>query len=299
MEQTVWRDFITQLEKKRVTGVVLYQNGVKTAEHHFDDEHRRNQYSATKSFTALAVGIAEKEGLLSLDERIADCFPEDLPKNPSENLLSITVRDALAMSLGQDRAYLMGGDRFHLKETDWIKYVLSGAVVNKPGSVFLYNNAGPYLAGRLVQKRAGCSLTDYLMPRFFERAGIYRPTWELDPLGYSFGAGGLMLCVSELAQWGLLFLQNGWYNGKQLLNPVFVKKATSLQTPTPDGKKDAGYGYGLGLWLGANGSFSADGKYGQFCLVMRDKNAVLAVNAESRSPQEILDTVWDVLYPAL
>ena len=174
MERAAWHDFIFNLEGKRVTGVVLYQNGVKAEEYHFDDEHRRNQYSATKSFTALAVGIAEKEGILSLEEKIADCFPEALPEKPSENLLAITVRDALSMSLGQDRAYLMGGERVHLKETDWVKYVLSGPVVNRPGSVFLYNNAGPYLAGRLVQKRAGCSLTDYLMPRFFERAGIYR-----------------------------------------------------------------------------------------------------------------------------
>ena len=299
MEQIAWDNFIAHLEGKRVTGVVLYQDGIKRAEKHFDGEHRRNQYSATKSFTALAVGIAEKEGLLSLEEKISDCFPEELPENPSENLLAMTVRDALAMSLGQDRAYLMGEDRVHLKEKDWLRYVLAGAVPYKPGSRFLYNNAGPYLAGRLVQKRAGCSLVDYLMPRFFECAQIYRPTWEVDPLGYSFGAGGLMLCVSELAQWGLVFLQDGWYRGKQILLPEFVKKAASLQTPTSGLKKDACYGYGLGLWLGPNDSFRADGKYGQFCLVMRDKNAVLAVNAESRNPQEILDEVWEILYPAL
>lgn len=298
MQQSVWERFTEAVGPCRVTGTVLWQNGEKVAEHHFDAEHRRNQYSASKSFTALAVGIAEKEGLLSLDERIAGCFPEELPDDPDPRLLALTVRDALAMRLGQAEPCLMGGDRLHVAERNWVRYALSRPFSDEPGARFLYNNAGPYLAGRLVQKRAGCDLVSYLTPRFFSLAGIYRPTWETDPEGYTFGAGGLMLSVGELAHWGLLFLNGGRYAGRQVVLESFVREATALQIET-DGKGDAGFGYGLGLWLGKNGSFRADGKYGQYALVLRDKNAVLAVNAESRRPQKILDAFWEIVYPVL
>ena len=63
--------------------------------------------------------------------------------------------------------------------------------VYEPGTKFVYNNVGPYLAGVLVERRAGCDLVSYLYPRLFKPLGIARPTWELDPYGHVFGAGGL------------------------------------------------------------------------------------------------------------
>ena len=73
----------------------------------------------------------------------------------------------------------------------------------RAGTHFVYNNVGPYLAGILVQRRSGCDLVSYLTPRLFKHLGIKRPTWETDPLGNSFGAGGLFLTLSELHKFGL------------------------------------------------------------------------------------------------
>ena len=78
------------------------------------------------------------------------------------------------------------------------------APVLTPGSVFQYNNAGPYLLGILIQRKAGCSLEEYLRPRLFEPLGItLRPVVEKDPLGNTFGAGGLQLNVTEFSKLGL------------------------------------------------------------------------------------------------
>ena len=97
----------------------------------------------------------------------------------------------------------------------------------------LYNNVGPYLAGILVQRRAGCDLTEYLMPRLFGPLGIWRPTWECDPLGNTFGAGGLMLTLSELHRFGLLYLNEGMWNGQQLISREWVKESTQQQYSAP------------------------------------------------------------------
>ena len=189
-------EFDRQAEAHRALHILAVRDGEAVFRADYDEEIRRNQYSATKSFTSAAVGIAAGEGLLRLDERLTDAFADDLPPHVSENLARATVRDLLTMCLGQDSGFLMGGQRPFLRERDWVRYSLAQPFPHAPGTKFQYNNVGPYLAGVLVQRRAGCTLDKYLTPRLFEPLGITAPTWETDPLGYSFGAGGLFLCVS-------------------------------------------------------------------------------------------------------
>ena len=92
-----------------------------------------------------------QEGLLSLDEKLTEAFAEDLPKEVDENLKKATVRDLLTMCLGQEKGNLMGEQRPLYAEDDWVKLSLSLPFVYEPGTHFVYNNVGPYLAGILVQ----------------------------------------------------------------------------------------------------------------------------------------------------
>ena len=212
-----------------VLGVKISQGGEVIAHKTWDEECRRNVYSASKSVTSCAVGFAVQEGLLSLEERLVDAFAQDLPETVNENLERATVRDLLTMCLGQARGELMGAQRPLYQERDWVKLALSFPFTDAPNTKFVYNNVGPYLAGMLVQRRSGCDLVSYLTPRLFEHLGITRPTWETDPLGHTFGAGGLFLTLSELHTFGQFHLQNGQWNGRQLLDPAWVKASTSKQ----------------------------------------------------------------------
>ncbi|MCI5652050.1 MAG: beta-lactamase family protein [Ruminococcus bromii] len=276
-------EFDRAAQEYRVLNIIVRRDGETVFRADYDGEIRRNQYSVTKSFTSAAVGIAQKEGLLSLDERLTDAFRDDLPAHVSENLRQATVRDLLTMCLGQDRGFLMGEQRPFLPETDWVKYSLALPFVHAPGTVFQYNNVGPYLAGVLVQRRAGCTLDRYLTPRLFAPLGIIAPTWETDPMGYSFGAGGLFLCVSELLRFGELLLAGGKWNGRQLIPADYIAEASSKQV------ENGGEGYGYLFWRGAHNTYRADGKYGQYAIVLPDDNAVIAVNAECRPQHLLLD----------
>lgn len=287
--------FIQAAEPLRALGVAVSQNGKEIARHAWEGVCRRNVYSASKSFTSAAVGIAVGEGLLSLDEKLTDAFPEELPEQVSENLQKATVRDLLTMQLGQSRGFLMGEDRPFYKDPNWVKLALSQPFDYEPGTRFVYNNSGPYLAGILVQRRAGCDLVHYLLPRMFTPMGIQLPTWETDPMGSTFGAGGLFLTLDELQKFGLLYLQNGRWNGRQLVPAQWVKDSTSKQA---ENDRDT-FGYGYLFWGGEAGSFRADGKYGQFVILMRDKNAVVTVVAESRKADQLLHAVFEYLYPQL
>ena len=259
----------------------------------WDDDCRRNVYSASKSFTSAAVGIAQREGLLSIDEKLTDAFAEDLPEEVSENLAAATVRDLLTMQLGQAEASLMGGQRPFIEEDDWVKLSLSIPFVDRPGTRFVYNNVGPYLAGVLVQRRAGCDLVSYLMPRLFEPLGIKRPMWEACPLGYTFGAGGLFLNLPELHKLGLLYLQKGEWNGKQLIPQAWVEESSCKQAE--NGRE----GYGYLFWRGEKNTYRADGKYCQWSIVVQDKNAVISVMAECRDSEALNRAVFDEIYPQL
>lgn len=286
--------FIETGKELHLISLRVSQHGELVGKYNWDDDCRRNIYSASKSFTAAAVGIAQKEGLLSIDEPLTEAFPDDLPEEVNDHLKRATVRDLLTMCLGQEKASLMGAQRPYYKETDWVKLSLSIPFVYDPGSKFVYNNVGPYLAGILVQRRAGCDLLSYLQPRMLDCLGIPKTVWEVDRLGNTFGAGGLFLNVDELHKFGQLFLQDGAWDGKQLIPADWVRGCTTKQVDngTP-------YGYGYLFWGGPDEVFRADGKYCQLSLIMRKKDAVVSILSECRDEEALMKAIYGEIYTQL
>ncbi len=288
--------FVERATPLRVLNVRVSRNGELIGQYDWEADVRRNAYSASKSFTSAAVGIAQKEGLLSIDEKLTDAFPDDLPDEIPLALAAATVRDLLTMSLGQEKPHLMGEQRPHYTEKDWVKLSLSLPFSHMLGEAFLYNNAGPYLAGILVQRRAGQTLTSYLEPRLLKPLGIRHTVWEEDPLGHTFGAGGLFICTEELHKFGQLYLQEGSWNGKQILPAEWVRESLSVQAaPNPNNP----YGYGYLFWGGPEGSFRADGKFCQLSIICRDKNAVITMMSECRDADALMKAIFEEIWPQL
>lgn len=287
------REIERQADQMRILNLRVCRGGEMILKRDWDEEMRRNQYSASKSFTSIAVGMACREGLLSLDEKLCDAFYREMPEKPSEYLLQARVRDLLTMCLGQEKAWLMGGQRPVMEEEDWVRFCLNRPFTDAPGTRFLYSNVGPYLAGILVQRRSGCKLTEYLYPRLFEPLGIRRTVWECDPCGFTFGAGGLFLSVGELMKFGQFLLQMGSWNGKQLVPADYIEEASSPLV------ENGGEGYGYLFWRGPYNSWRADGKYGQLAIVLPDQDAVIAINAESQDAMKMMNCCMDVIIPQL
>ena len=290
-----FRAFEDKASELNVNGMMISQGGKLIFERHWQDDCRRNIYSASKSFTSAAVGIAIGEGLLSPDEPLTVAFTDDLPAQPGENLKKATVRDLLTMCLGQEKASLMGGQRPYIEQDDWVKLSLGIPFVDRPGTRFVYNNVGPYLAGVLVQRRCGSDLMKYLQPRLLDPLGIRHTMWETDPQGYTFGAGGLFLTVGELHRFGELYLADGEWGGRQLVPADWVRESTTRQVE--NSKDECGYGYLF--WGGAHDSFRADGKYGQLSILFRDKNAVVTVMCDNHDSKELMDAIYGDIYQEL
>lgn len=287
-------------ERLAVRGVRVYQNGVLTASYQPEPERRQDQYSGTKSFVATACAFALKEGLFRLEDTVLAHFAADAPAQPSARLCRMKLVHLLTMTMGFAEPLLMGESRYHLAERDWVKYVLRAEVTHEPGAVFQYNNAGPYLLSVLIQRKTGMSLVDYLMPRLFQPLGIERPECENDPLGYSFGASGLQLTVSEFAKLGLLYLQDGCWDGKRILPEGWVAQASQPRIQSDRGDDEIGQDYGYLFWNMPDGAYRADGKQEQYCIVWPRKNAVVAVNsAQTEGKKKVLHAVVRTIFPLL
>jgi len=150
-------NFDARARELRLLNLRVWKGGALVLAKDYDGEIRRNQYSASKSFTSVAVGIAEKEGLLSLDEKLVDAFREDISEEPCGNLQKATVRDLLTMGLGQAKGSLMGEQRPGLREVDWVKYSLSLPFGYAPGEKFVYNMWG--LTWRACSSRGAPGVT--------------------------------------------------------------------------------------------------------------------------------------------
>lgn len=251
-------------------------------------------YSLSKSFTSTAVGLAISEGKLSLDDEVLKFFPDEAPQHPSKNLKSMRVRDLLRMECGQQVEVTRNDDE------SWAKQFLAQPVPFKPGTHFLYNTTGTYMLSAIVQKATGQTLLDYLTPRLFDPLGIENPTWTMSPQGVCAGGFGLSIRTEDIARFGQLYLQKGKWDGKQIVPEAWVTAATTLQTSNGSNpKSDWDQGYCYQFWRCRHGAYRGDGMWGQYCIVMPEQDAVVAITSGLDEMQPPLDLIWDKLLPAM
>jgi hypothetical protein len=195
------------------------------------------------------------------------------------------------------------------KEQDWVKAFLALPIAKPPGSAFLYNSGATFMLSAIVQKVSRQKVIDFLHPRLFEPLGIEGMTWETSPLGINTGGWGLSVQTESLAKFGQFYLQNGVWRGQQILPTAWIQEATTfkIQQPAPEGKSleeakltsDWHQGYCYQFWRCRHNAFRGDGAFGQFDVVMPDRNAVVSITCETANMQTELNLVWDHLLPAM
>jgi len=145
----------------------------------------------------------------------------------------------------------------------------------------------------IVQKVTGTTLLQYLTPRLFEPLGIENPTWEVCPRGINTGGWGLSIRTEDIARFGQMYLQKGMWDGKQILPAAWIEEATRKQVSNePNTAEDWRQGYGYQFWRCRYGVYRGDGAFGQYCIVMPDQDAVLAITGGVGDMQAVLNQVW-------
>jgi CubicO group peptidase (beta-lactamase class C family) len=295
------RDFVEAADKiKTLHSFMLVRHGHVIAEGWWKPEAADKPHvlaSLSKSFNSTAVGLAIEDGKLSLDDPVLKFFPDEAPADVSDNLKAMTVRDLLTMTCGHDtEPKSVGG-------APSVKQFLAHPVPHKPGTHFQYNTMGAYTLSAIVTKVTGQTSLEFLKPRLFEPLGIENPEWASSPEGNSLGGYGLKLRTEDIAKFGQLYLQKGKWNGRQLIPEKWIELATSKQVPNDQESHskigiDWQQGYGFQFWRCTHNAFRGDGAGGQLCVVIPDKDAVIAITADTGNFQGEMNAIWDKLLPA-
>jgi CubicO group peptidase (beta-lactamase class C family) len=302
ISSTAIQSFVEEAEQKidALHSVMIVRHGQVVAEGWWSP-YAANEphmlFSLSKSFTSTAVGLAVADGKLKVDDLVLSFFPDEAPKEPSANLRAMRVRDLLTMSTGHHEENIA---KFpYTADGSVVKAFLDRPVPHKPGTFFVYNTPATYMLSAIVQKVTGQTVLDYLRPRLFEPLGIENPTWDASKQGVSMGGFGLNVRTEDIARFGQLYLQKGQWQGKQLVPAAWVDAATARQMSngsSPSSDWEQGYGYQF--WRSRHGFYRGDGAHGQFCLILPQYDAVIAITSGTRDMASVMNLVWDRVVPA-
>lgn len=283
-----------------VHGLMLMRHGKVFAEGWYAPyraELKHMLFSLSKPFTSTAIGFAVQEGLLTVEDRVVDFFPEKLTGRLCENMEKMRVKHLLTMNTGHsvEPAHLLGEP-----DKDWVKTFLESYVDCEPGTQFTYNTCATYMLSAILTKLTGQTVDEYLAPRLFEPLGIADWRTEKCPNGNAAGGYGLNLHLEDVAKFGTFYLNRGMWEGKQLLNPDWIDEATARQVDSVGQTPDWIQGYGYQFWrCWPKGAYRGDGAFGQYCIVMPEQDMVIAMNEGTDPLQDPLDVLWENLLPAL
>ncbi|MDD7740070.1 MAG: serine hydrolase [Fusicatenibacter sp.] len=265
----------------------------------YGPEYLHPLYSFSKTFTATAIGFAEQEGLLSLDEKLVDLFPDKLPEEVSENLREVTLHDLLIMGCGHET-------EIDGLSPDWIREFLAHPFLHKPGTFYKYNTAGTNMLAAVLKRKTGQDVTEFLRPRLLDPLGIdtlycyHLPDEDSTELG----GGGMKLTTENMARFTYFLLHKGNWEGRQLLNKDWFDRACTKQIETAndsEGHTDEwANGYGYQCWMcSLPESFRADGAYGQFGFVYPTLDMIVVMTSATDRTQALIDSMMDYLIPAV
>ena len=251
-------------------------------------EYRHTMYSCSKTFVGIAVGLAIEDNRLRLDDRVAAIFPELLPDSVSKDLADMTVRHLLTMASGVKPDWNMRS-----RGKEWIRTFLSKPV-EAPGTKYAYDSMVSYMLAAVVQKVTGKKLTEYLQERVFTPMNVTEWAWEESPEGVNTGGWGVHIQPESLAKFGQLILNEGRWEGKQLVPAEWIREMCKKHRET--GREV--YGYHIWHCGGHDGAVRADGALGQYVISVLDKDMVVVMTeATLGNGRDQRRLIWDVLLP--
>ena len=268
--QNALEHFVTNVDREGlgVYGVQIRIRG-ESASHRWRSDDRENLFSLSKGVSALAIGMAVEEGLLTLDTSVGEVFI-DMPLGARVD--AVTVRHLLTMTSGIDFLW------FGHEPVPWPD--LAAEMLSRPsgGRLFQYSDASTYVAMRMLGAKVG-DVRDWLMPRLFDPLGIDNPQWHRCPLGWIIGGTGLELRTGELARIADVLLDRGEFDGRAVVKPEWVDSMHSNWVDT--GRAAPMDRYGLATWAGPGEAWRLEGRYGQFVIVRGDSVVTITGHEET------------------
>jgi CubicO group peptidase (beta-lactamase class C family) len=272
-------------------GLLVIENGDLIAEAYFNGGSVGQQValaSVTKSYTSALVGIALQQGVLTgLDQKMIDSFPEFAAQITDPRKEQITIGDMLKMRSGYPwEEFTPGALDLLLSNNNWLPRIVDFALTSDPGTAFGYSNLTAHLLAVIVARACDTNLRSYAQQHLFAPIDAQVGHWPIDANGYYYGSGDIAFNARDAAKFGLLYLNGGEYEGKQVVPADWVSESLQRYSENLYGDKlgryfrDIGYGY---LWWSARAGkhhFNyAWGHGGNLIVLLHDLNMVIVTTA--------------------
>ena len=301
----------------RIQSLLIVRHGCLVVEEYFNKwkaDRLHILQSVTKSFTSALIGMAIAEGKIkSVDEKVLDFFPdmEDIA-NMDEGKASIRIKDLLTMRSGVDY-HENGQDSPHFQlnrlPTGWDKFYLDRPMRGDPGKNFNYDSGGVILLSAILKSCTGMHADIYAEKTIFKSLGIEQKFWVKNQEGHPHTGGGLALMTRDMARFGLLYLNKGKWEGKQVVPEDWIHESFKKHVDFGNQGQDV-IGYGYLWWIqrpdpqgnGQEYIYAARGAKGQYIFIVPEHDMVVAVNADTRSGEQqrkIVDFLYNYILPAV
>jgi len=240
MDSSVLDAMINDVESNnyRVYSILIIKNGFLVKEWYqttYDKDNIFRVYSVSKSVTSALIGIALDKGFInSLDEFVLDYFPDYDIANPSPQKDSMTIWHLLTMTTGLHWPEYYPYQDYRNPYNTWkaskdhVGFVLNRTMVASPGTTFNYNTGASHLLSAIIQRATNMSTLDFANQYLFGPLSIEEMLWYVDPQGVAGGGDSLCLKSRDMAKIGYLFLNEGNWEGKQIISENWVRTSTSV-----------------------------------------------------------------------
>jgi CubicO group peptidase (beta-lactamase class C family) len=271
-------------EGKRLHSLLVVRNGCLVIEAYWppyrrDQKHYLN--SATKSILSALVGIAVHDGTLHEDDFVSSHLPDYVRADGDPRTGTIRLRQLLTMSSGiswsQAASENTSDQMGH--SADWVRFIFDRPMAAEPGSVTNYSNGDSHVLSAVLQRATGKTALDFARTRLFQPLGIEDVAWDADPQGRSIGSAALQMRPVDMAKVGVLYMKDGEFERRRILDPEWVRKSLTGQVKMPTRGGVADYGYYWWLYPERR-MFEAWGGAGQRISVLRDVGVVVVMTAD-------------------
>lgn len=261
----------------------------------FNENFLHRMYSVSKSFIAIAVGMAITEGLLKLDDVVVDYFPEFRNENVDEFHDECTIRDMLCMNSNIGKGFYWWGihktrtDAYYAQKTDKI-----------PGTLFYYDSIGCFLLGCIIEKLTGKPFLEYLKEKVLLEIGFSKESYTLtEPGGFTVGDSGVMCTAHDLLIFARFIMKKGEWNGKQYIDRKFMEDAISVMTTNDNDGSSKSYrtnGYGYLIWKTHPDGFALTGLGSQLAICDMKNDLCFVLNADTQADNSATRVIFHEYY---
>lgn len=289
-------EHIEQEKNGNLHGLVVVRNGYIVAEHYpsalYDQETNHNVYSVTKSLLSGVVGIAIDEGIINLDDRVLDYFPDLELKNNSKEKEDITIEQFLTMTSGIEWDEWENASSVF---TNWnmsdnqLKYYLDQPIVPDQVGKFNYDTGSAHVVGTIIENEVGMNLQDYAADKIFNKIGMKSLEWDEANEGSTMGGTNSEMTPRDMARFGYLYLHNGNWDGEQIIPKKWVDASLTKHNETG---LDNYYGYYFWLWAEDDIEYYlAMGYDNQFIVIVPDYDLIAVQTSDRFDFYTLLDYI--------